>query len=166
MPSASVLAATNLVVPPVPRYVSAHASSYTNEDHFEIFPHTTTPVPQPEMLRFRSYLNTIPFDFHDHQPAIVGRMLESEGDVRLFLESAAVLPCWPIALSMIPAGRNFDLNLRSGKNYADRNTSDLSVLSAITVAGGGTVPLLVVEFKGPGALSFCRNGIPTGDCDA
>jgi hypothetical protein len=164
MPTASVLAGTNLIIPPVARNIFPSVSSIANNDFDEILPHTATPVSAAELQEFKTYLATIPFNFHDHQYIIAGRMLESEGDVRLFLEAAAVLPCWAVALSMVPAsGRSFDLQLRSEKTWKGI-APDLSVFSSH--ANKTVSPLMAIEFKGPGALSVCENGIPSGDCDA
>ncbi|KAA8910902.1 hypothetical protein FN846DRAFT_937405 [Sphaerosporella brunnea] len=164
MPSASVLAATNLVPPPA-RTNTSIQSFYANDDDLcEIYVNTTTPVPAAEIQTFRSYLATIPFDFHEHQYTMPGHILDSEGDVRLFLESAAVLSCWPVALSMVPATRQFDLHIRSEKSFDEGNRPAISVLYDLN----GTrnfLPFLAIEFKSPGVLSFCRNGIPNYLCD-
>jgi hypothetical protein len=164
MPSASVLAATNLA-PLRARTISSSQSAFVNDDFCEIYVNTATPVPAAEIQAFRSYLATIPFDFHDcRQYTMPGHMLDSEGDVRLFLESAAVLPCWPVALSMVPAARQFDLHIRSERSLDHGNRPDISVMYTLN---GAPIfhPFLAIQFKGPGVLSFCRNGIPTNDCD-
>jgi hypothetical protein len=153
MPSASVLAATNLA-PPTARTISSSKSAYVDDKFSEIYVGTATPVPVAEIQTFRSYLATIPFDFHDHQYTMPGHMLESAGDVGLFLESSTVLPCWPIALSMVPAARQFDLHIRSEKSLVNGNRPDISVLYTLN---GAPIfhPFLAIQFKGPGVLSFC-----------
>ena len=105
MPSASVIASMDLISPPILAYCKPGMSTDANAGYPEVLPPSCSLVPIHHMQSFREYLGTIPFDFTDYQPPVFGRGLESEGDVRLFLEPAAVLTCWPIAVSMVPTTR-------------------------------------------------------------
>jgi hypothetical protein len=162
MPSASILAATTLTPPPSGQIVGrAVQSSILNGEYDEILPETLVEVPDSDIADFRRFLATIPFQFAEIPLTTEGLYLENEADVRMFLEPALVLACWPIILAMVEKdGRDFDLALRAKKTKAGTGARpDVSILKLYkpVSAGNGSVslqlgPLSAVEYKGPDVL--------------
>ncbi|KAA8904608.1 hypothetical protein FN846DRAFT_952283 [Sphaerosporella brunnea] len=157
MPSASILAATTLSPPPSGQIVArAFQSSILNAEYDEILPETLVEVANSDIADFRRFLGTIPFQFAEIPLTTEGLYLENEADVRMFLEPALVLACWPIILAMVEKdGRDFDLALRAGTG-AQPDVSILKLYTPVS-AGNGSVslqlgPLSAVEYKGPDVL--------------
>ena len=167
MPSAVELA--NTVLKPPQSGPPCHTQPSSLDTPASVLPETLYPVSQDQLTQFRDYLATIPFKFPDSQQCIAGRVMNTEGDVRLFLESATVLSCWLIVLSMVPpTNRHFDLRLHSEKSPEDRNRPDILIASCKRV---GTQPQLkctpisAIVFKAPGVLALCQNPDPIQDND-
>jgi len=108
--------------------------------------------------------------------------MESEGDVRMFIEQAIVLACWPIVLAMVEKdSRQFDMAIRPEKTQPQSRTRpDLSIFKlqrsplAVTDSLNPELELLLtsaVEYKGPGVLGNIISsgelaaGVDNGDWD-
>lgn len=164
MPSASEIAAVVLDPPPSgPILQNASESSRRNHDYDVILGNTLRAFPHEDVQSFRAWLDSIPFNFNEITQTTMGRVFESEGDVRLFFESAVIIACWPIILAMAPAAanRNYDLALRSEKTLRGRSRPDISILKLLR--GGNDAftynPISIVEFKAPGVFSrVCISG--------
>jgi hypothetical protein len=135
-------------------------------DYDRILLETLVDVPDRDIANFRRFLGTIPFQFAEIPLTTEGLYLENEADVRMFLEPALVLACWPIILAMMEKeGRDFDLALRSEKTKAGTGARpDVSVLKAYkpVSASNDSVslklsPLSAVEYKGPDVLGNVVN---------
>ena len=174
MPSASELATVVLQPPPI--QVRRVASCNRPAPDGGI-PHTVLEeVDATDLAEFRDYLKRIPFAFGDFFPSMSGRAISSEGEVRLFLETAIPEICFPVACAMVePTGRGWDLGLRSEKSTLEGNLPDMTVQQVFppqTAASGGqysqNTDLMAVEFKGPGVLNPLRRGnVPkSSDWDA
>lgn len=80
------------------------------------------------MGRFYTYLQTIPFRFANTNSTSLGRTLRTEADVRTFLNSSIIVPCWPVCLTMIPEIGNTDLIPRCESDPVEERTSLLHLL--------------------------------------
>jgi hypothetical protein len=132
---------------------STLSNSFYEEINEEINVDTLVKVPPEDIQSFRNYLRGIPFCYNDIIPTVLGRHLDTEGDVRLFFDSSIVLAVWPVALAMPPTIRAADLVLTSEKLY-NSSRPNISVL-----AYSGQLPTTAVaqiEIKGPQGLAVFR----------
>jgi hypothetical protein len=136
------------VLPPVPSTVS-------NLSYEEISLGTLVRLSREAIQSFREYLQGIPFRFNDLIPTVLGRHLDTEGDVRLFFDSSIVLAVWPVALAMPPTIRAADLVLTSEKRH-DSSRPDMSVLAYSGPAAGQPTAVAQIEIKGPRGLAAFR----------
>jgi len=147
-----------LVPPRVGLVMTAKDSAPGGVNFDEIEAGTLSPVSTSDFAEFKAYLMTIPFDFANVTTVTVGLDLHSEAGVRLFYEANAILACWPIALAMIPADRNYDLVLQSEKPLLNISRPDITI-SAVRpgVSGAAGVDLLCLGFQCPGTCKFAGN---------
>jgi hypothetical protein len=162
MPSAAALASIILSPPPSGSHIhTAAVSTSNNHAYTEILPGTLEEFESQDITNFKAWLSSVPFEFADHHHHVQGYYMESEGDVRLYLESAIVLTCWPIILAMSDAvNRNFDWALRSEKTLAGSGSRPdiwiLQMTGSINNADPrtlGMLPVTAVEFKAPGIFN-------------
>lgn len=159
MPTASTLAAVEPPTPPLIAATNPRLSTGVNLNYDPIEPTMLASVPPGDIQIFREYLRTIRFLFPEIAPTTLGRLLLTEGDIRMFFESSILLPVWPIALVMVPTAdeRNEDLILTSESTHRGLH---LSRPDCTIGAYSGNLPsttILNIEYKGPQALeSFQR----------
>jgi hypothetical protein len=160
LPTASTLAAVEPPTPPLIAASNPTPSTGVNLNYEPtIEPTMLASVPPGDIQIFREYLRTIRFLFPEIAPTTLGRLLLTEGDIRMFFESSILLPVWPIALVMVPTAdeRNEDLILTSESTYRGLH---LSRPDCTIGAYSGNLPsttILNIEYKGPQALeSFQR----------
>jgi hypothetical protein len=130
-------------------------SAVSNLSYEEISLGTLTRLSREAIQSFRDYLQGIPFRFNDLIPTVLGRHLDTEGDVRLFFDSSIVLAVWPVALAMPPTIRAADLVLTSEKQH-DSSQPDMSVLAYSGPAAGQPTAVAQIEIKGPRGLAAFR----------
>jgi hypothetical protein len=166
MPTASALAGTVLNPPPSGEVVHATAqSSAVNVEYDGILPETLRQFSSQRIASFKSWLRTVPFNYNEIRHSTLGHYMENEGDVRMYIEPAIILACWPIVLAMVGKdSRQFDMAIRSEKTLVQpqsRTRPDLSIFKlqrsrlAFTDSLNPELELLltsVVEYKGPGVL--------------
>jgi len=118
-----------------------------------------TEIPQEAIEKFRVYLGTIPFVYNDYSLSILGRQLNTEGDICMFFDSSVLLAVWPVALAMVPTVRDADLVLASEKTYNGVHPirPDTSIVAYNDDTTSTT--LAKIEYKGPRSLATFRNVI-------
>jgi hypothetical protein len=155
MQQASRLASIEPPRPPIRAVLRPVPSTVSNISYEEISLGTLVKVPREDIQSFRDYLRGIPFRYNDIIPTVLGRHLDTEGDVRLFFDSSIVLAVWPVALAMPPTIRAADLILTSEELY-DSSRPDMSVLAYSGPAAGQPTAVAQIEIKGPQGLAAFR----------
>ncbi|KAN0067019.1 hypothetical protein V8E54_014943 [Elaphomyces granulatus] len=153
MQQASRLASIEPPRPPIRAVLRPVPSTVSNISYEEISLGTLVKVPREDIQSFRDYLRGIPFRYNDIIPTVLGRHLDTEGDVRLFFDSSIVLAVWPVALAMPPTIRAADLVLTSEKLH-DSSRPNMSV---VAYSGHPTATAVAqIEIKGPQGLAAFR----------
>ena len=152
---ASRLASIEPPRPPLRGVSRPGPSAVSNSLYEEINTGTLAQIPPEDIQSFRDYLRGIPFRYNDIIPTVLGRHLDTEGDVRLFFDSSIVLAVWPVALAMPPTIRAADLVLTSEKRH-DSSRPDMSVLAYSGPAAGQPTAVAQIEIKGPQGLAAFR----------
>lgn len=159
---ATQLVAVDPAIPSVARSFVAQSSCPDNVNYQDITVDSICTVEQSEIDEFKSYLSTIPFAFTDICPTVAGRILASEADVRLFLDSTVNLAVWPVILAMVPLPehsdtRGYDLIFGSERNFGVKIRPDDAILKVFVHSHVNmSEPLIFIEFKAPDVLRFCE----------
>lgn len=146
--------------PPALRDAWAGAWSNANYEHSPLNQKSLQAIPQEDVEEFKSYISTIPWDFGSFEPSIDGRLISSEADVRQFVDSAIILPAWPVILAMVPlpahgdSKRGYDLVLKNEQSLDGSSRPDEAIARASVDSGRSWFrPIVLIELKGPGVLS-------------